>query len=98
MNDDKEKWIEEVFQSMKGSQRAKPSAALFTAIEDRITVSKNKVVPLHPWWYAAAAAIVIFVNATAVFFYNQQGEVSSENSGVTEAYSQPLISTYQIYE
>lgn len=98
MNDQKDKWIEEVFQSMKGSQRAKPSPALFAAIEDRVTGSTNKVIPLHPWKYAAAAAMVIFVNATAVFYYNQQEDASSENSAVAEAYSQPLISTYQLYE
>ncbi|WKN42749.1 hypothetical protein [Tunicatimonas pelagia] len=98
-NNDQEKWVEAVFQSMKGSRRATPSPELFSKIQSQIEDSKSKVVPLYPWRYVAAAVAVLFVNATALIYYNQPEEVSSDSMVVAEdGYGQPLISSYQIYE
>lgn len=99
MNDDKEKWMEEVFQSMKGSRRAKPRPELFAKIEGQIAVSKGKVIPLRQWKYAAAvAALVLFVNVKALLYSNQNDEVFNDDAVVADVYNQPLISSYQIYE
>lgn len=97
-NKDQEKWVEEVFQSMKGSQRAKPSPELFSRIQGQIEGSKSNIVPLYPWRYVAAAVVIVFFNVTALFYYNQPEEVSSGNVMVADVYSQSLISSYQIYE
>lgn len=99
MTEDKEKWMEAVFQSMKSSQRAKPRPELLAKIEDRIKDSTSKVIPLHQWRYAAAAAVLIlFANTSALLFYNQYEEVPVAEAVVADAYSQSLISNYQIYE
>jgi hypothetical protein len=98
MKDDKEKWMEDVFQSMKGSQRAKPRAELFANIKGEISGSKAKVVPMYQWRYAGvAAAFLIAVNTAVLLFYNQNN-TTYEKVTVVDTYSQPLISTYQIYE
>lgn len=99
MNDEKEKWIEGVFDSMKGSQRAKPGPVVFAKIKTQITGSTTKVVPMHQWKNAAAAAaMILLVNVTALLYYNQINMVSYDDAVVTDTYSQSLISSYQIYE
>ena len=99
MNDEKEKWMDEVFESMKGSQRAKPGPELFAKIESQIEISTGKIIPLQQWRYAAAAAVlVLLVNATVLLYYNQHDGVAYEDVAVVDTYRQPLISNYQIYE
>lgn len=99
MNDEKEKWIEDVFQSMKGSQRAKPSPELFANIQNRIAPAEAKLVPIYQWKSAvAAAAMILFVNITVLFYYHQQEGLSYEDTSVADAYHEALISTYQIYK
>jgi len=99
MNDEEEKWMEEVFQSMKGSERAVPRLDLFAKIEEEIAASNTKVVPIRQLRYAAAvAAILLFVNGIALINYNQNSQTSYGDTMVSDDYSQSLISTYQIYE
>lgn len=98
MNDEKEKWVEDVFQSMKGSERAKPQHDLFEKIQNRIGVGDAKVVSLHQWKYTAAAVVLIlFMNITALVYFNQQHQVNYEDVADGNTYNQALISTYQIY-
>lgn len=99
MKNEKEEWIENVFQSMKGSQRAKPSSNLLARIEEKIASSSTKVIPLTQWRYAVAAAVlVLLINTSALFYYGSQNEVPYNEAPIAGAYSQPLINTYQIYE
>lgn len=99
MNEEKEKWIEEVFQSMKGSKRAKPQLELFTRIENKIALSKAKIVSLHQWRYAAVtAALILLINTTALMYYNQHKQMNNEDMAVVDTYNISLISAYQIYE
>lgn len=94
-----EKWAEEVFESMKGSQRAKPRPELFANIENQIAASNLKVISLQQWRVAVAvAAVVLLVNVSAVLFYNQNGGATYEDVAVAAPYNQSLISNYQIYE
>ncbi len=99
MNDEKEKWKDQVFQSMKGNQRAKPRPELLAQIEDEIARSKTRVVPLPNLRYvAAAAACLLLVNTGALIYYHQQTQATSENVTGAGDYEQSLISSYQIYE
>lgn len=99
MNDDKEKWMQDVFQSMKGSQRAKPRPDLFVKIQNRIGVGGAKIVPLRQWRYAAAVAVLMLVvNTIALVYFNQQNQLNYEDVTVVDTYNQALISSYQIYE
>ncbi|MEZ4850474.1 MAG: hypothetical protein R3B93_18055 [Bacteroidia bacterium] len=97
--DEKEKWIEDVFQSMKGSKKAQPRPELLAKIEDQITDSREKVIPMRQWKYAAAAAVVIiFMNVSALLYYNQTAKGTYEDVAAAEVYSKSLISNYKIYE
>jgi hypothetical protein len=99
MNDEREKWMEDVFQSMKGSRRATPGPELFAKIEGQIEASNGKIIPMPQWRYAAAAAaLVLVVNVTALVYYNQNAGITQEEVAVASVYSESLISNYQIYE
>tara|TARA_R110002049_G_scaffold307084_1_gene506739 strand:+ start:5264 stop:5563 length:300 start_codon:yes stop_codon:yes gene_type:complete len=99
MKDEKEKWIEDIFDSMKGSSRAEVPGDLFAKIQQEIKKDEPKVKPLFQWKYVAAAAVVlIFINLTSVFMYTQKSKLLQNETRNTEVYSEPLISTYQIYE
>lgn len=99
MDNEKEKWIADVFESMKGNQRAKPAPELFAKIESEINSSTAKVIPIRQWRYAAAAAaLVLFVNVSALFYYQQNSGLAYEDVAVGDTYNQPLISDYQIYK
>ena len=99
MNDDKEKWIKDVFQSMKGSQRAKPNSNLFLKIQNRIRVEKTKMVTLNQWRYAEVAAILILVmNSAALMCFSHQNKGNKETAVFAETYDPALINSFQIYE
>ncbi|MEZ5044879.1 MAG: hypothetical protein R2828_33615 [Saprospiraceae bacterium] len=99
MDDEKEKWMKDVFESMKGSQRAKPKPELFAKIENRIVLSQVKVIPLRQWQYTVvAASFMLLINTTALFFYNQNNQMDYEEVVVVDTYNESLISSYQIYE
>ncbi|GAB5554838.1 MAG: hypothetical protein Sapg2KO_44290 [Saprospiraceae bacterium] len=99
MNDEKEKWMEEVLQSMKGIQRAKPMPELLTKIENQIASSKMEVVHLRQLRYVAAIIVLLlFVDTIALVYDNQNQQPNNEDVAVMDTYNQSLISSYQIYE
>ncbi|MEM1120251.1 MAG: hypothetical protein AAGJ18_07360 [Bacteroidota bacterium] len=99
MKDEKEKWMDAVFQSMQGSQRARPRPDLLAKIENQIAVSKVKIVSLRQWKYAvAAAAIILLMNITALRHFHQPQPMNEEKVVALETYSQSLTSSFQIYE
>ena len=96
MKDEREKWIESVFESMEGSQRAKPSPSLLSRIEDKIYASEANLISI-PWirWAVAAAVTLIVLNIAAVSYSAKQSN-TAYSSQDTESGS--LISDYQLYE
>ncbi|MEM8524168.1 MAG: hypothetical protein AAGG68_05980 [Bacteroidota bacterium] len=99
MSDEKEKWMEEVFQSMSGGQRAKPRLELFSKIENQITFSKAKIVSLRQWKLAAAAAaFILLINTATLIYYNQSNQMNEEEVAVVDTYEESIINFYQIYE
>jgi len=98
MSTDKEEWMEDVFQSMKGSQRATPPADLFNKIEQEIYQPKGRVVPFKQWQFAAAAAVLLLIgNALSVVYYKNSTVSFEQDSATIELYSEPLVNSYQIY-
>jgi len=97
MNKDNEKWIEAIFQSMKSSESAKPSAELFNKIEVEISAANVQIIPIYKWKrFVAVAAMLLLLNGAALIYYNNK-EVS--NSNVTTADTYHLLNTMlQIYE
>ncbi len=99
MKDDKEKWIESVFDSLEGSQRAKPDASLFAKIKRRIDAPEAKVVSMSQWRMAVAAAVaLLFLNVFAIQQYAKSSELTSSEMVTEGASDQQLISNYKLYE
>lgn len=99
MKEDKEKWIDDVFDSMQGRKRAKPRPGLFAQIEGQIDALETKVIPMRQWNYAVAAAILILVlNVFALRQYTKNNESTVSEMVVSDDSSQSLISNYKIYE
>ena len=99
MKDDKDKWIENVFDSMKGSKRAKPSHELFAKIEHQINAPEAKTISMRQWSYTVAAAVLVLVlNVFALRQITQSNELNAGEMIVSDASSQSLISNYNIYE
>lgn len=99
MENNKEKWITEVFDSLERSERAKPSAELFAKIESRIQDSQAKIISIPQWRIAAAAAVLVLsLNLFALYDYTQNRVLSSATTTMDNSVPSPLISDYNIYE
>lgn len=99
MKDDKEQWIEDVFDSLKGSKRAKPNDDLFARIETEIESPDTKVIPLRQLRMIAAAAIVLLtLNIGALLQYTQSQKSNYENQVTESSHQTSLISDYKLYE
>ena len=99
MKNDKEKWMESVFESLKGAERAKPGPDLFAKIESQTFDSEAKVIPIYQLRIAVAVAILLlFFNVIAFNQYAQSSSLNTEDLAAEEATSQSLISNYQLYE
>ena len=97
--EDREKWIEDVFDSMKGSQRAKPRADLFAKIEQEIQHPETRVIPLYQRRIAVAAAIVLLAgNVFALRHYVNTSQTKGNEIVMDETLSPGLISNYNLYE
>lgn len=62
MNEQKEKWIDEVMQSLDGMQRAEPPSGLFKAIKDQTTPKIVYLSPVKVWLAAASFALLLLLN------------------------------------
>lgn len=99
MKEDKEKWISNVLDSAKGSQRAKPSPGLFTKIENRIAPSEAKVIPLFQLRMAAAAAVILcLMNVSILYQQTKKNTTTSQELRTYASPQQQLISNYNLYD
>ena len=97
--DDKEKWMEEVLDSLKGSERAKPSPGLYAKIESQLDATQVRIISMRQLNFAVAAAVLVLVlNVFALRQFAQTNAFDTSYSTVTETSSQTLISNYKIYE
>ena len=98
MTEDKEKWIKDVFDSLQGSQRARPADDLFARIEREINADA-KIIPIYQWRAAAAAAAVILcLNIFAMQQYAQNNAMDSKELMANGVADQQPISNFNIYE
>ena len=97
MDKSKEKWLQDVFTSMQGSQRAMPNPELLAKINTQFN-DQNAIISFwHHWKYASIAAVfVLFINSTALIYYTKY-KAKTENIASLNAYNKSLISSYQIY-
>lgn len=99
MEEDKNKWINEVFNSLEGSSRATPDPGLFDKIEAGLATPEARVVPLRQWkWAAMAASILLFLNIWTVRQYLGQDNFDGNGVSMELEADQQLISNYSIYD
>lgn len=99
MKEDRQKRIDEVLGSMKGSQRAQPPSDLFSKIDQKINQREATVVSLSSWrWVAAAAVILFLLNGTAMMRYARITKATASELLDEAATDQSLISNYKLYE
>ena len=95
MQKDDDKWMEDIFHSMKGSKRARPRKGLFDQIERGLNQQETKIKKLIPWRNVAAAAILLLcLNSIALIQARHADPPINSSSQVETA----LISSYKIYE
>jgi len=99
MKERKEQWKEDVLNSMKGSQRAKPSLDLFNKITQKIHHPSTSIIPMHQWRIAiTAASILLALNFISIHNYLKTNNLTDKNLSIEETSSDIIISEYQLYD
>ncbi|WP_299602008.1 hypothetical protein [uncultured Aquimarina sp.] len=98
MDEEKEKWVEAIFQSMKDSRRASPKPELLSKINKQIHFEQVDFVPFTKLRYGLVAAIfVLLVNSIALVYYVQNQQLNHKERTFMNVYNESLINSYQIY-
>ncbi|MFK7983099.1 MAG: hypothetical protein AB8G86_24180 [Saprospiraceae bacterium] len=93
MKENLNKKINEILDSTKGSQRAKPSNDLLAKIENQIYQQEATIIPLGRLKLVAAVAVfLLLVNGLAISTYLNQVHQPTEYA------EQALIMDYKLYE
>ena len=89
-----EDWKDDIINSLKGAEKAKPSANAFSKIQEKIAKqTPNKPGTKTEWW-AVAATISLIVMANVYFLLSYS---STESNKADEMYS-GIVSNYNLYE
>lgn len=97
-DNNKGKWLNDVFDSIKGSERAKPNDDLFGKILNKIDAPETQIIPLRQLRFAAAAAIILLVLNISLLRQNIQGDIFNTESQLIDNADEAVISNYNIYE
>ena len=95
---EKEKWKEEVFDSIKGIKRAQPNAQLFEKIQANVAAPEAKIISLSQKRLAISAAILLLLTNAFVLQRYVQGNNTNAELVESSRVNQQLISNYNIYE
>ena len=98
MNKNNEQQVNDILNSMKGSERAKPQLELFAQIQDKIQQKTITILPMYQLRVAAAVGLLVLTLNIYAFRTCFLNEISSGNELVMDATNESLISNYQIYE
>jgi hypothetical protein len=98
-NMDKEKWMDAILQSMRGSHRAKPRPELFAKIENQFYDPAAKVIPVFKLRVAAAAALFLLIfNVFSMRQYAQNAQSDTAENLIESESDQQLISNFNLYK
>lgn len=91
----KEEWINEVFESTKGLEKATASTFLFEKIANRIEREKQTYVkPGLKWAFAVSVVILITVNLFSVLKVSSGRETSKAKTSAGSEYDHSTIYNY----
>lgn len=91
-----EQWEEDILNSMEGSSRAKPDAALFSRILEQIDEAVVQKVPKIA--VIATVLLICLINLTVFFFLWKYNNTDNMGSRLQASNETVLISNYNIYE
>ena len=98
MDNDQEKWKDEVLASLQGSKRAEPDEALFARIEQELAAEEVRVIPMTFLRVAAVAAVLILgLNILGLLQVSQNQSLAVNETVSTEEQTQ-LWLNYNLYE
>ena len=98
MKTDKEQWIDEVLDSLSGSEKARPDPGLFTKITARLEAPETRTISLSQRRIGMVAAIILLIiNVISLRLYLQDDN-SDYAASVAESEPIELIFDFKIYE
>lgn len=98
MENNESTWTEEIFQSMKGSQRAQPHPEVFSELQEKISGSNAIIIPMQHWRkYAAVALLILLVNTAVVIGYAQNDEPVRSEMRAHNPMHKSLTTSFQLY-
>ncbi len=99
MKNNQEKWVNEVVESMKGSQRAKPAPELLGKITHQLFDQKAKVLSIRQWRIIAiAATLILALNILAISQLSSNNKAVNTQMAEKNSGQQDIISNYKLYE
>ena len=99
MQNEKDTWIDEVMESMEGSERARPGEDLFSRIERQLDEGSTLDFRKGQWRMLAAAAILLLIlNVFVVLQFSQDTRSRSQEVTAENGVSHSLVSDYNLYE
>lgn len=97
MQEEKNKWVNKVFNSLERSHRASPKSDLFAKIEHEIIAQDLKIISIRHWRLIAAAAVLLAIlNIITLQQYTSNSFLS--DSETTLDTPEIIISNYKLYE
>ncbi len=95
----KDQWINNVFNSMQGSDRAKPNDELFASILNAIDEKNNySFYQQNKRWIMVAASFLIIINTSALIFRTKVENHSRFQAKNDLGKYQNVVTSYNIYE
>lgn len=97
MDKEKEQWIDEVFDSLKGHAKAMPPDHLLAKIEGNLTAPEAMIIPIGKYRVAvAAAAMLLLINVLSLYQFSQKAAMS--DTELVSGNSESLISDFNLYD
>ncbi|MBX2870475.1 MAG: hypothetical protein KTR30_00190 [Saprospiraceae bacterium] len=98
-NQDKEKWIDEKLNSLKGIRSAEAPEHLFAKIEQQAFQTEAKVVSFSQWRAAAAVSLLFLAfNFWAIGQQLQTQETTAEQPTYSSESTPTLVSDFKLYD
>lgn len=98
MKKEKEDWINNVLNSLEGSEPAKPPYSLFDKINAQVVTNRDEIIPIIWLRIASVAAVLLFmVNIFILKNYSESNYIDKGETAIQQE-GKFLISDFNIYE
>lgn len=99
MKEDKEKWFDEMFESVQSQKKVVPRADLFHQIEEKTDSKVVSIIPMYQLRAIAAAVLLLLtINISALVRNMKQTDTNVVMNTETTSQEQSLITDYKLYQ